>query len=96
MPIYEFECPTCSTVSEFTLKMSDPYPKDCPKCGKPGLEKLMSRTAFVLQGGGWYNEAYSKKPEAKSSSTTETKPSESKPAETPAPTPVAKADTPKT
>ena len=102
MPIYEFECSQCSKISEFSLKLADPYPKDCPQCGSSGLQKLVSRTAFVLQGGGWYNEAYSKKSDKTTpppAAATESKTSpESKPtqdAQAPAPAATVKSDAPK-
>ena len=41
------------------MKFSDPNPVECPECGKPDLEKLISKTGFVLKGGGWYAQGYS-------------------------------------
>lgn len=58
MPLYEYQCEKCEEVSEFRMKMSDPDPKTCPKCGSEPLRKLMSSTAFQLKGGGWYSEGY--------------------------------------
>jgi predicted nucleic acid-binding Zn ribbon protein len=49
-------------------KMSDPAPEACPACGKGPVVKLVSRTAFILKGGGWYVTDFrdkGKKPEAK-------------------------------
>ena len=34
--------------------MSDQPLKDCPSCGEPKLEKLVSSAGFQLKGGGWY------------------------------------------
>lgn len=68
MPIYEFECKSCGTVQEVMQKMSDPPPEACGSCEKGPLVKLMSRTAFVLKGAGWYVTDFrdkGKKPEAK-------------------------------
>jgi predicted nucleic acid-binding Zn ribbon protein len=28
--------------------------RDCPACGKSGLNKLISAASFRLKGGGWY------------------------------------------
>ncbi len=61
MPIYEYKCEACEKVSEVIQKMSDPSPEHCPKCNKGPLRKLVSNTAFVLKGGGWYADAYSDK-----------------------------------
>jgi putative FmdB family regulatory protein len=58
MPLYEYKCEECETVSEFRMKMSDPHPEACPECGAGSLRKLISQTAFQLKGGGWYNEGY--------------------------------------
>lgn len=67
MPIYEYQCPNCNSHVEEIQKVSDPALSQCPKCGKPGLQRVMSHTSFQLKGGGYYATDY-KKP------TTETKP----------------------
>ena len=61
MPIYEFECGSCGSVNEFTMKFSDPNPEKCPECGQGPMQKLISRSAFQLKGGGWYTDAYDSK-----------------------------------
>ena len=61
MPIYEYECVECDALTEVRMKISDPDPTICEKCGKSGLRKLISQTAFHLKGGGWYNDAYDSK-----------------------------------
>lgn len=60
MPLYEYQCQNCETVTEFLMKMSDPDPESCPSCSKGPMFKLMSQTAFQLKGGGWYSEGYNK------------------------------------
>jgi putative FmdB family regulatory protein len=32
--------------------------KDCPSCGKPSLQRLISSGNFMLKGGGWYKDGY--------------------------------------
>jgi putative regulatory protein, FmdB family len=54
MPIYEYRCSECTHELEVIQSMSDPELTDCPKCGKPGLKKLISAAGFRLKGGGWY------------------------------------------
>jgi putative FmdB family regulatory protein len=54
MPIYEYQCTTCAHQLEAIQKFSDEPMKDCPACGKPDLQKLISSSAFHLKGGGWY------------------------------------------
>lgn len=69
MPLYEYRCKECQEVSEFIMKMSDPDPESCPKCGKEPMQKILSTTAFHLKGGGWYNHGYdgksNEKPQSK-------------------------------
>jgi|ERR1017187_2470142 putative FmdB family regulatory protein len=62
MPTYEYRCSLCHEVSDAFQKMSDPALVDCPFCGKPGLERIVSGGAGVLyKGEGWYVTDYSKK-----------------------------------
>jgi putative FmdB family regulatory protein len=70
MPVYEYKCNACGREFEVQQRMSDPELTDCEVCGKKALERLISRTAFSLKGGGWYKDLYSStKPESKSSET---------------------------
>lgn len=54
MPIYEYACKACGHRLETMQKMSDAPLTECPACGKPQLEKLMSAAAAfsVKQSGG--------------------------------------------
>ncbi len=74
MPIYEYKCNSCNTVFEEIQKFSDDPVKKCRHCSSTKVEKLISQSSFVLKGGGWYADGYSKKPKKK----------DSKPADTPA------------
>lgn len=68
MPIYEYKCKACDREFEYQQRMSDPDKTECEACGANALERLISRTAFQLKGGGWYKDLYSStKPESKSS-----------------------------
>jgi putative FmdB family regulatory protein len=76
MPIYEYRCTACGHEVEVIQKMGDARLRKCDRCSGR-LEKLVSRAAFQLRGGGWYSEGYaksdpdkSKKKEAKSESGT--------------------------
>src|SRR5215813_2109190 len=69
MPIYEYLCSKCHQLSDALQKVNDPAPDVCPHCGaKQSLARQVSRTSFVLKGGGWYADLYGsskeKKPEA--------------------------------
>ena len=47
MPIYEFYCPDCHTVYNFLAKSIQVTRKPkCPRCGKPDLERQVSRFAI--------------------------------------------------
>ena len=66
MPIYEYQCPKCGTF-ELMQRITDPPVRKCPTC-KGKVERLVSRTSFVLKGSGWYATDY-----ARSSSKSEAK-----------------------
>lgn len=69
MPVYEYECKNCGRHFEYQQRMSDDDKTLCEACGKETLERLISRTAFALKGGGWYKDLYSStKPDSGSSS----------------------------
>jgi putative FmdB family regulatory protein len=54
MPIYEYRCAECGHEMEKLQKISDTPLVECPACGKPALQKLVSAAGFRLKGGGWY------------------------------------------
>jgi putative FmdB family regulatory protein len=53
MPIYEFFCADCNMVFHFLSRRpnSDKRP-DCPRCGKPELQKMMSAFATIGKAKG--------------------------------------------
>ncbi len=64
MPVYEYQCEACKREFEYQQRMADPEKTVCEACGGK-LDRLISRTAFSLKGGGWYKDLYSSsKPEA--------------------------------
>jgi putative FmdB family regulatory protein len=65
MPVYEYQCSACGHEFEREQRISEDPIKKCPKCGKLKAKRLISRTSFVLKGGGWYGDLYaSQKPGA--------------------------------
>ena len=58
MPFYEYKCPDCGHQFEELQSFNDPPIKVCPTCGKGNVKKLLSRSSFVLKGGGWYKDHY--------------------------------------
>jgi putative FmdB family regulatory protein len=67
MPVYEYQCNSCHRDFEYQQRMSDPEKEICEACGGK-LERVISRTAFALKGGGWYKDLYaSNRPESSKS-----------------------------
>ena len=65
MPIYEYICSKCGKPNEVLQKFDDPTPEKCDACGaRHTLSRMVSRSSFVLRGGGWYSDLYAstKKP----------------------------------
>ncbi|MFT3836183.1 MAG: zinc ribbon domain-containing protein [Myxococcaceae bacterium] len=70
MPIYEYACENCGNKVDVFQKMDDPAPAKCEKCGAEGkMARQVSRTSFVLKGGGWYSDLYGSSKKGDSSST---------------------------
>jgi putative FmdB family regulatory protein len=65
MPIYEYECQGCGKTFEVLQRYDDPPPKkhDCGSRKVP--KRVMSPTAFVFKGEGWYVTDYARKDQAK-------------------------------
>ncbi len=54
MPIYEYQCGECELHFEQRLPIAQhDEPQDCPACGAPGANKLVSAVGFILKGDGW-------------------------------------------
>lgn len=105
MPIYEFECRQCGHVWDELLKLSDPDPAVCSRCGQPAVQRRMTAAAFRLKGGGWYETDFKKDGDTKrnlvesgssaapAAASSEGSSSEkSSPPPAPAPTPAASSD----
>ena len=60
MPIYLFECTCGNTFEELVLRGTEK--SICPKC-KRDARKILSRSNFILKGGGWGNTGYQKVPD---------------------------------
>ena len=59
MPLYEYQCESCSHRFERIQKFSDPPADTCPKCGGP-VRKLISSPAIQFKGSGFYITDYGK------------------------------------
>ena|SRR5918996_2662248 len=53
MPIYEYQCESCSRRFEVMQRMTEPLLAICEQCGGH-VRRLISQTSFVLKGSGWY------------------------------------------
>ena len=53
MPIYEYRCEACGAGREMILKPGQQARPSCPKCRKR-MKRIISPTAFILKGAGWY------------------------------------------
>lgn len=91
MPVYEYICKACDHEFEREQRITDSPVKKCPQCGAMKAKRLISRTSFVLKGGGWYSDLYSSsggksdkrdagaESDSKSESSSASKPSSEKP-----------------
>ncbi len=61
MPLYEYECQACHHRFELIQRLSDRPVRQCPKCGKKRVKKLMSSPAIQFKGSGWYVTDYKNK-----------------------------------
>ena len=61
MPLYEYQCKKCHTLTERIQKFSDPLLTTCPHCGGE-LEQVLSAPAVQFKGSGWYVTDYARKP----------------------------------
>jgi len=53
MPIYEYQCDACGAQRELFVRSTDaPLPR-CLDCRKR-MRRVISQTAFILKGSGWY------------------------------------------
>jgi len=76
MPTYDYGCKACGHEFQREQRISENPIKKCPECGKLQAKRLISRTSFVLKGGGWYSDLYSG-PSNKSGGSSEDKPADS-------------------
>lgn len=58
MPIYDYWCENCERELEVEQRITDDPLKTCPNCRSRRFKRLISRTSFVLKGGGWYSDLY--------------------------------------
>jgi putative FmdB family regulatory protein len=59
VPLYEYECRKCHTLTERIENLKGPSLKVCPKC-KGTVDRIISRSAIQFKGSGWYVNDYAK------------------------------------
>lgn len=85
MPIYEYACEKCGNEVDVLQKIGERPPSKCEKCGAKGkMKRRVSKSSFVLKGGGWGADLYgnkkaSDKTAASAASTTSTSSTSSTP-----------------
>ena len=60
MPLYEYQCKKCHSLTERIQKFSDPPLETCPHCGGE-VEQLLSAPAVQFKGSGWYVTDYARR-----------------------------------
>ncbi len=60
MPIYEYRCDDCQHLFEEWQKDFTERELTCPVCGGKA-KRMISNTAFILKGSGWYVTDYAGK-----------------------------------
>lgn len=60
MPTFDFQCPACQHVFEFSRPFGSKDIPPCPKCAHKKTEKLMHIPAISFKGDGFYKTDTSK------------------------------------
>jgi putative FmdB family regulatory protein len=60
LPLYEYQCKKCHSLTERIQKFSDEPLTVCPHCGGE-MEQLLSAPAVQFKGSGWYVTDYVKR-----------------------------------
>ncbi|MCS6305006.1 MAG: hypothetical protein H8K07_15295 [Nitrospira sp.] len=60
MPIYEYQCDSCSYRFEVKQSIKDDPLSTCERCGK-AVRRLISSPGIMFKGSGWYVTDYSDK-----------------------------------
>jgi putative FmdB family regulatory protein len=56
---YEYRCCACGHTWEAEQRITEEPHRDCPQCGKPEAQRLVSGgTGFSLKGAGWARDKY--------------------------------------
>ncbi|HEX9745607.1 MAG TPA: FmdB family zinc ribbon protein [bacterium] len=54
MPLYEYQCKSCSHIFEREHAIGEKKKYKCPECGSSRNQKLISQVGVVFKGSGFY------------------------------------------
>lgn len=62
MPAYDYKCPECGVIAEFTHGVNEPFVRIHYECMMKGenakMEKQISKTSVHFKGSGFYETDY--------------------------------------
>lgn len=58
MLTFTYECKSCGATMSAQQKITDLALSDCPKCGRPALQRLIVNGNFILKGKCWERDNY--------------------------------------
>ena len=82
MPLYDYQCRTCSKISEVRHGFREVFEGTCPACGSDEMSRVFNPAGIVFKGSGFYiNDSRPKSTESSpSTKSTESSPSTPGPA----------------
>ena len=80
MPLYDYKCTACGTVSEVRHGFDQTHTDPCPSCGG-AMARVFSAAPIVFKGSGFYKTDSRKASSTESAPASDAKPAESKPSE---------------
>jgi putative FmdB family regulatory protein len=54
MPLYDYQCKTCSTVTEVRHGFREEFAGACPSCGATDLARVFNPAPILFKGSGFY------------------------------------------
>lgn len=54
MPLYDYQCTTCDTVTEVRHGFKEAFEGTCPSCGAAGLKRVFNPAPILFKGSGFY------------------------------------------
>lgn len=60
MPMYSYKCTQCENAEEHFHSIKETPSLQCGKCHSPMARQIAGATSFVLKGGAWAKEGYSR------------------------------------